>query len=69
MLSETRRASPALVDVDAVYFISADGDLGQGLDHVVALQNNISLGEKNPAEKQELIFIYAALKLHEILAY
>lgn len=35
--------SPALVDVDVVDFVGADGDLGQGLDHVVALQDHVSL--------------------------
>lgn len=35
--------SPALVDVDAVDFVSTDCDLGQGLNHMVTLQNYISL--------------------------
>lgn len=35
--------SPALVDVDAVYFVGTDGNLGQGLDHMVALQNYVAL--------------------------
>lgn len=35
--------SPALVDVDVVDLIGANGDLGQGLDHVVALQDDVSL--------------------------
>lgn len=39
--------SPALVDVDAVYFVGTDRNLGQGLNHVVALQNHVSLGRKN----------------------
>ncbi len=41
--------SPALVDVDAVYFVGTDRYLGQGLDHVVALQDHVSLGRKNPS--------------------
>lgn len=39
--------SPALVDVDAVYFVGTDGDLGQGLNHMVALQNHVSLWGNN----------------------
>lgn len=35
--------SPALVDVDAVYFVGTYGDLGQGLDDMVALQNHVTL--------------------------
>lgn len=38
-----RGSSPALVDVDVVDFVGADGDLGQSLDDVVALQNHVTL--------------------------
>lgn len=38
-----RASSPALVDVDAVDFVGTDGNLGQRLDHVVALQNHVPL--------------------------
>ena len=37
-------ASPALVDVDVVHSVSAEGRLGQGLDHVVTLQHHVPLG-------------------------
>lgn len=46
--------SPALVDVDGVDFVSADGDLGQGLDHMVALQNHISL--RGNTGRRKLVF-------------
>jgi hypothetical protein len=36
--------SPALVDVDIVHSIGAEGSLGQCLNHVVTLQHHISLG-------------------------
>lgn len=35
--------SPALIDIDAVYFVGTDGDLGQSLDHMLALKNHVSL--------------------------
>lgn len=38
-----RGRSPALVDVDVVDFVGADGDLGQRLDDVVALQDHVAL--------------------------
>lgn len=38
-----RGSSPALVDVDVVDFVGTDGDLGQSLDDVVALQNHVAL--------------------------
>lgn len=37
-------ASPALVDVDVVHTVSAEGCLGQCLNHVVTLQHHIPLG-------------------------
>lgn len=46
--------SPALVDVDGVDFVSTDGDLGQGLDHMVALQNHISL--RGNTGRRKLVF-------------
>lgn len=36
--------SPALVDVDVVDFVGQNGCFCQCLDHVVTLQDNISLG-------------------------
>lgn len=44
--------SPALVDVDAVDFVGADCNLGQGLDHVVALQDNVALEGKTEMKQQ-----------------
>lgn len=37
------RLSPALVDVDAVDFVGTNGDLGQRLDHMVTLQDDVAL--------------------------
>lgn len=36
-------SSPALVDVDAVDFVSTDGNLGESFNHVVALQDDVAL--------------------------
>lgn len=36
--------SPALVDVDVVDFVGQNGCFCQCLDHVVTLQDNVSLG-------------------------
>ena len=51
-------ASPALVDVDVVHSVSAEGCLGQGLDHVVTLQHHVPLGAhrgmgSGPAQRLE----------------
>lgn len=51
-------ASPALVDVDVVHSVSAEGRLGQGLDHVVTLQHHVPLGAhrgtgSGPAQRLE----------------
>lgn len=37
-------ASPALVDVDIVHTVSAEGCLGQCLNHMVTLQHHVPLG-------------------------
>ena len=37
-------ASPALVDVDAVHTVGAEGRLGQCLNHMVTLQHHVPLG-------------------------
>lgn len=47
--------SPALVDVDVVDFFGTDGDLGQGLDHVVALQHHVPLGVKRHTQHSLLL--------------
>lgn len=37
-------ASPALVDVDVIYAVGAEGCLGQCLNHMVTLQHHVPLG-------------------------
>lgn len=44
--------SPALADVDVVDLVGTDGDLGQSLDDVVALQDHIALrGDTRQADR------------------
>lgn len=47
-------ASPALVDVDVVCTVSAEGRLGQCLNHVVTLQYHIPLGGPEKGRGQAL---------------
>ena len=52
--SPPQPASPALVDVDVVHTVSAEGRLGQCLNHVVTLQHHIPLWGPDKGRGQAL---------------